>query len=848
MGPAPTPDERWSSTVVLGDGETAHIRPMRPTDAPALAAFHLRQSPESIYRRYFSPKPRLTERDLEHFTNIDMVDRVALVVERYGEFVAWASYERWAGRDDADAAFMVDDALHGKGIATLLLEHLATIARSNGIARFTAEVLADNRPMLAVFSRAGWPVERRFDSGVVDLDFSLDETEEFLDSVERREQRADSRAMARLLLPRTIAVVGASDTPGSVGEALWRHVTSAATGAVFPVNPRHDSVDGRQAWASLQAVPADVSLAVVAVPAAALAAVVEDCIESHVRGAVIVTSVEGTDIDVAALVDRARSYGVRLIGPGSMGIASSRPTIGLQASLVPVTLPPGNVAISLQSGSLGASVLRLADDLAMGISWFISLGDKSDVSGNDLLQFWEDDETTRVIAMYTESFGNPRKFARIARRVSRNRPIVAVRTGAAAIGPSGGALYQQAGLIEVPTVAAMLDTARVLASQPVMRGPRVALVTNARSPETLSHAALTTATSPAVERPFRLDWRSTPDDYAAAVRAALADDGVDAVMVVHAPPLAEAVAAPVAAIDAAATGSTKPVVVVLMGGVNGPLRHGSPVPAFAFPEPAAAVLGRSHAYGTWLEQESGAASAGVADIDRAEVAAVIAGALARGATRLDMAEVVAVLAAYGVEMPETMRCPAGDAIAAAEVIGYPVAVKAEHRHLGRSVRAGVALDLGDADDVVDALAIMQDAIGADADVVVVQAMVAPGLDLRIRSTSDERLGPLVAIGLGSSTVDLVSDEASRLAPLSSAGATALLAGSRAAAALEQAELDPAAVIDTLMRVAQLVGDHPEIEAADLNPIIVSRDGAPTTDATIEITAARPIAGPLRRLE
>ena len=218
MGTPPTPDERWSSTVVLGDGETAHIRPIRPTDAPALAAFHLRQSPDSIYRRYFSPKPQLTERDLEHFTNIDMVDRVALVVERYGEFVAWASYERWTGRDDADAAFMVDDALHGKGIATLLLEHLATIARSNGIVRFTAEVLADNRPMLAVFSRAGWPVERRFESGVVDLDFSLDDTEEFLDSVERREQRADSRAMARLLLPRTIAVVGASDTPDSVGQ------------------------------------------------------------------------------------------------------------------------------------------------------------------------------------------------------------------------------------------------------------------------------------------------------------------------------------------------------------------------------------------------------------------------------------------------------------------------------------------------------------------------------------------------------------------------------------------------------------------------------------------------------
>ena len=245
-------DERWASDVVLGDGETAHIRPIRPSDAAALAAFHRRQSAESIYRRYFSPKPELSDAELEHFTDVDFVDRVALVVERLGEFIAWASYERWTGRDDADAAFMVDDEHQGKGIATLLLEHLAAIARSNGIVRFTAEVLADNRAMLAVFSRAGWPVERRFESGVVDLDFPLDETEEFLDSVERREQRADSRAMARFLLPRTIAVVGASDGPGSVGEAVWRHVTASATGAVFPVNPAHESIGGRRSWPTLR--------------------------------------------------------------------------------------------------------------------------------------------------------------------------------------------------------------------------------------------------------------------------------------------------------------------------------------------------------------------------------------------------------------------------------------------------------------------------------------------------------------------------------------------------------------------------------------------------------------------
>ena len=431
MNPAASPDERWASDVVLGDGETVHIRPIRPSDRPALAAFHRRQSPQSIYRRYFSPKPELSAPVLDHFTNVDMVGRVALVVERYGELIAWASYERWAGRDDADAAFMVDDEHQGKGIATLLLEHLAAIARSNGINRFTAEVLADNRPMLAVFSRAGWPVERRFESGVVDLDFPLDDTEEFLDSVERREQRADSRAMARFLLPRTIAVVGASEQPGSMGELLWRNVARSATGAVFPVNPAHETIGGRHAWPSLRDIPADVSLAVIAVPADQLVAVIEDCIASHVRGAVVLTSVDGTDIDVDALVVRARRAGVRLIGPGSAGVAASRPSIGLQASLLPVRLPPGNVAMSLQSGTIGASVLRLADQLDMGLSWFVSLGDKSDVSGNDLLQFWEDDETTRVIAMYTESIGNPRKFARIARRVSRTRPIVTVHAGAA---------------------------------------------------------------------------------------------------------------------------------------------------------------------------------------------------------------------------------------------------------------------------------------------------------------------------------------------------------------------------------------------------------------------------------
>ncbi|HEY3484646.1 MAG TPA: GNAT family N-acetyltransferase, partial [Ilumatobacteraceae bacterium] len=588
----PPPVDQWTSTVVLGDGDTATIRPLTPDDKVALAEFHARQSNDSKYRRFFSAKPTLSPAELEHFTNVDFVNRVALAVERHGEFIAWASYERWPNRDDAEAAFMVDDEHQGKGIATLLLEHLAAIARSNGVTRFTAEVLAENRPMLSVFARAGWPLQRRFDSGVVDVDFSLDDTTEFIDSVERREQRADSRAMAKMLLPRSIAIVGASDTAGSIGNDLWRHATRGFRGPVYPVNPKHATVGGRPSFASVRDIGPEVALAVIAVPQTALESVIDDCIAAQVRGAIVVTAVEPEVVDMPALVAHARANGLRIIGPASMGIASPRDDVGIQAALVDVTLPPGNVAVSMQSGSLGSSLLRRAQQLHLGLSWFVSLGDKSDVSGNDLLQFWTDDEATKVIAIYTESFGNPRKFARIARRVSRRRPIVAVRTGAALIGPGSGALYQQAGLIEVPTVAAMLDTARVLATQPLMSGSNVAVLTNSRSPGVLAEAALHTAGVEVVPPPVPLSWRSSDDEYEPAIRAALADGSVHAVLVIHAPPTASAATGPVEQIDRAAADGAKPVVAVMLGTTDGPLTPGSNVPAFAFPESAAAVLGR----------------------------------------------------------------------------------------------------------------------------------------------------------------------------------------------------------------------------------------------------------------
>ncbi len=840
----------WASTVVLGNGDTVFIRPLTPDDRPALAAFHQRQSPDSIYRRFFSPKPELSEKELLHFTSVDMVDRAALAVESHDEFIAWASYERWPGRNEAEAAFMVDDAHQGSGIATLLLEHLAAIARSNGIERFTAEVLGDNRAMLAVFAKSGWPLQRRFDSGVVDLDWELADTDQFLDSVERREQRADSRAVARILLPRAIAVIGASERPGSVGDAIWRNVAGSVDIPIHAVNPNHDHIHGHPCCRTIDQLPDEVSLAIVAVPARDLDATIDACIAKRMRGAVIVTSVDGTDIDVPAMITRARRNGLRIIGPSSMGIASPRPETRLQAALVDVSLPPGGLAISMQSGSLGGSFLRKARDVSLGVSWFVSLGDKSDISANDLLQFWEQDDNTTVIAMYTESFGNPRKFARIARRVSRTKPIVAVRTGAAATGEMGGALYQQAGLIEVPTVPALLETVRVMATQPALEGPHVALVTNSRSPGTLARAALASAGLIAVDGPMPLDWSATAADYPAAIRAALASDSVDGVLVIYAPAVAEDVDAAARDIDAAAAGASKPVIAVLLGGADGPVVPGSPVPTFTFPEQAAAVLGRSHAYARWRREEAEAPPEVARPVNPAAAEAIINEAVgeALSEVEIDLDTKRRLLATYGLEMSRAVESDPDHAILDAHDIGYPVAVKAVRRRPGRSARAGVALDLSADDDVAEAIQIMRESLGDDAQDLIVQAMTAPGVDVRIRCEHDDRLGAIVSVGLGGAQADAIDDRTSRLAPVSPASAAAMLTETRLTAALDSAGFDSSALVDAVVAAAQLASDHPGIAALDLNPVIVSEAGAVVTDAVIRLLPHVTGDGPLRRLD
>ncbi|RLE26355.1 MAG: hypothetical protein DRJ50_01055, partial [Actinobacteria bacterium] len=462
-------------------------------------------------------------------------------------------------------------------------------------------------------------------------------------------------------------------------------------------------------------------------------------------------------------------------------------------------------------------------------------------------------------AMYTESFGNPRKFARIARRVSRHRPIVAVRSGIANEGDMGAALFRQAGLIEVPTVPALLDTARVLATQPVLRGPNVAVITNSRSPGTLARAGLTTAGLNPVDAPEQLSWSSKSDQYPDAIRAALADPDVDGVLVIYAPAVADEVDAASEDIDRGVVDNDKPVVAVLLGGRDGPVVPGSQVPAFSFPEQAAAVLGCSYGHGKWLASEEAADPTEVRAVDPAAAHAIISAAIAalpayvEGETDhpgVDVSTEIKqnLLATYAIDMCASEATTADAAVDAAARHGYPVAVKAVRRRPGRSAKAGVALDLTSDADVAEAIATMRESLGADAEELIVQSMTSPGVDVRIRCEHDERLGAIVSVGLGGSQAKAIDDRASRLAPVSPASATTMLSETKLASALLDAGFDPSPLVDAIVQAAHLASDHPEISELDLNPVIVSEIGAVVTDAQIHLVPHDSEDGPIRRLD
>ncbi|MEU4721515.1 GNAT family N-acetyltransferase [Nonomuraea dietziae] len=623
----------WEADVVLADGGTAHVRPIRPADADRLRAFYSRLSAESIYFRYFGPRPKLSDREVAFFTNVDYVDRVALIATIGTEMVAVVRYDRTAP-GEAEVAFLVEDAHQGRGVASVMLEHLAATARERGIETFIADVLPANMKMMGVLRQVGYTAQSRFADGVVRMTLDLTPTETSDEVTASREHRAEARSIARLLTPGSVAVIGASREPGGVGQTVLRNLLAADfTGPVYPVHREVRAVAGVRAYPSVKDIDAEVDLAVLAVPADSVIDVVKECAEKGVRGLVVVSSGFGeTGPKGRARQDElgriARAYGLRVVGPNCLGIANTDPAVRLNATLAATVPGRGRVGFFSQSGALGTALLQRVAQRGIGISSFVSAGNRADVSGNDLLQYWEEDEATEVILLYLESLGNPRKFARLARRISRRKPIVVVKSGGTTqgvpIGHSASALrlpdsalsslFEQAGVIRVDDLIQLFDVGQLLACQPLPAGPRVGLVTNS---DALGLLAVDACVSAGLEPrpPVNLGATAGAQEFGTALAGVLADPDVDAAVVIYMPPIPGDSGSVAAELVRVSREAGKPVLATFEGQLGMPaelrtdpaaLPERGSVPSYAAPEEAVRALAHVVRYALWRKQPTGA--------------------------------------------------------------------------------------------------------------------------------------------------------------------------------------------------------------------------------------------------
>ena len=863
--------------VVLRDGSTMRLRPPALEDAEALLGFFRGLSDQSLYRR-FHGHPSVDERIVEPVLSPDWVERGALVGTNAGRVVALANYVRLRDVRAAEVAFAVADDFQGRGIGTRLLEQLAERARSVGIHEFVAEVLRDNGPMLGVFADAGFATTRESVMGTVEVRLALGPTELLRANVDERDHVAVVRSLEPFFAPGTVAVIGASPRAGSIGGELFRNVLRGEfEGVCFPVNRSGTPVAGVRAYGAVGEIGEPVDLVVVCLPGAAVLDAVAEALAAGVR-AVCVVSAGFAEIGPEGearqerLLELVRAHGARLIGPNCLGIAVAAPR--LNATFGPRMLPPGGVGFSSQSGALGLAVLERAAERRLGLSAFVSIGNKADISSNDLLEYWEDDPHTSVVALYLESFGNPRKFARVARRLARAKPIVAMKAGRTATGARAAsshtaalagseaavdALFQQAGVLRVDTLEELLDVTGLLASQPLPRGRSVAVVTNAGglgilcadacesvgltlpplAEATVEALRASLPSEASVANPVDMLGSATEEAYEQALPVLLRDPGIDAVIALFVPPVvagADEVAAAIAHAAEQADAPDKPVLaaVISAGGTPGPLLS-SRVAAFAYPEAAARALGRLAERADWLRRPQGR----IPELDGIDAGAARALVDTAGDRWLTPAETRLLLQSYGLPVvPERGVDTVDDAVAAAAELGYPVVVKTAVAGIHKTERGGVALDLRDEDAVREAA----ERIGPP---LIVQPLVSGGAELLVGAVQDPVFGPLVAVGPGGTLAELIGDASFRLAPLTDVDADELVHGGKVGRLVEgfrgAPPADAEAVRGLLLRIGRLAEDLPEIAELDLNPVIAGPDGCVVVDARVRVAPAARVA-------
>ena len=875
---AATTDHRTAAAVdvILRDGSTLRLRAPAREDADALAAFFTGLSERSFYLRFHGIRP--VDDDLvRHFLDPDWQDRGVLIGELDDRIVAVAEYMRLRDERAAEAAFAVADELQGRGIGTRLLERLAAIAAEQDIERFVAEVMPENRAMLGVFEGAGLEGTRELDGGEFEVRFPIAPTERFIRTRDERDHLAVTASLRPFFEPKSVAVIGASRRRGSIGGELFRNVLAADfVGAAYPVNRDGEPVGGVPAYKSIADVPEVVDLAVVCLPGPHVLDAADAALTRGVKALCVISSgfaeigAEGRERQ-ERLLDLVRAHGGRLVGPNCLGIAV--PRLGLNATFGPRSLPPGPIGFSSQSGALGLALLEKASERRLGFSSFVSIGNKADVSSNDLLEWWEDDDETQLVLLYLESFGNPQKFARLARRVARRKPVLALKSGATEAGARAAsshtaalassdtaveALFRQAGVIRAGTLEELVDAAALLSSQPLPSGRRVGVLTNAGglgilcadacaaaglelpelSEETRATLQPLLPEDASLANPVDLLGSATEATFEAVIPALLEDKRLDALIVLFVPPVvagADEVAE--AILDAVNhAGTDKPVLAVLISrdGTPAALRkEGSSVASFAYPESAARALGLAARRAEWLRRPAGTVPP-PPEVDFTAARRVVDAALeGRSEAWLDADATRSLLEAYGVPVvPERVAQTVDQAVDAAAELGLPVVLKTAAAGAHKTEQGGIALDLSDADQVRTAAK----RIGAP---VLVQPMVTGGAELLAGIVQDPVFGPLVAFGPGGVFAELIGAAAFRIAPLPDVDANELVqegkAGRLVAGFRGTPAADAPALIDLLHRLSLLAGQLPEVAELDLNPVIALPTGCVAVDARVRLT-------------
>jgi len=888
--------------LILRDGTTARVRPSEPDDAPAVEAFITRAQARGTGTMPLLSRAHETLTLAELLDSSDPARRLTLLAIRSvaGEArVVGAAGYRVTEPGQADIALGVDDAFRGKGLATRLVERLAMAAAGQDLCRLTAHAGEGSEALVEVLRRSGFSLGERHEGKGIDIDLAVLPDAEAGRRSELRDRLATRASMRPFFHPRAVAVIGASRDPESLGyRTLHALVLNRFQGPVYAINPKAPSIGAIPAYPTVRSLPGPVDLAIVLVPKQHVTAVVEECAAAGVRAVVVITAGFAETGDEGRerqdeLLATVRANGMRMVGPNCMGLLNADPRVRLAATFAPVFPPAGNVGMSSQSGALGLAILATADQLGIGLSTFVSVGNKADVSSNDLMQYWEEDERTDVILLYVESFGNPRRFARIARRVARKKPIVAVKSGRTGAGKLAAgshtaalaesdvavdALFRQTGVMRAATLEEMFDMALVLSSQPLPRGNRVAILTNAGGPAILCADAcegqgleIAELSAPVREtlarflpeeastrNPVDMIASADADDYRRATEVLLEAEEVDALILIYAPIEAAQIGPVEDAIHEVLDGAkrAKPVITCLMGeggrGQSRGLRRG--IPSYVFPEDAALVLGRAAAYAAWRREPEGRLPE-LEGCQAPAARAICRGILAeRGATWLRPDEVRSIFQLCGLPIvDERVATSAEDAVAAAQSIGFPVVLKLIAQDVVHKTDVGgVQLDLRDADAVRNAFYTMRGRLEDAGEAarfggVLVQPFVQGGVEVIVGATEDPVFGSLVAFGLGGIHVEVLGDVVFRVAPITDMDAADMVRGIRGRKLLEgyrgRPAADEEAIRDVLLRISSLVDEVPEIDDLDINPMLAMApgEGCRILDARIHVRGPGPRA-------